>query len=333
MPDDAARNTVTLADSDRGLRAAVGLLAAGELVAFPTETVYGLGADADNGRAVAAVYAAKGRPSFNPLIVHVAALGMAEAVARFDAAAHALAERFWPGPLTLVLPLRADAGLASAATAGLQTVAVRVPAHPLARRLLAAFAGPLVGPSANPSGRVSPTTRTHVLDGLGGRIAAVLDGGACPVGVESTIIGFEEGRAVLLRPGGVAVEAIEAALGGGQIDGQIGGQIAMGAAGAAVTAPGQLASHYAPAVAVRLGAEEPAPDEVWLGFGPDGRGGLNLSPSGDLGEAAANLFAHLRTADAMASARGARGIAVAPVPGDGLGRAINDRLARAAAPR
>lgn len=324
VPGGAGRNTVTLSDSDRGLRAAVGLLAAGELVAFPTETVYGLGADARNPGAVAAVYSAKGRPAFNPLIVHVAGRDGAEAIAAFPAAADRLAACFWPGPLTLVLPRRDDARLAEAATAGLATVAVRVPAHPLARRLLAAFGGPLVGPSANPSGRVSPTTRAHVLDGLGGRIAAVLDGGACPVGVESTIVGFgADGAAVLLRPGGLPVEAIEAALGsplGARPDG-------------AVTAPGQLASHYAPAAAVRLGAEAPGQDEVWLGFGPDGVEGLNLSPTGDLAEAAANLFGHLRAADALAASRGARGIAVAPVPPHGLGRAINDRLSRAAAPR
>ena len=324
MREAAGGNTVTLSATERGVRAAVGMLAAGELVAFPTETVYGLGADARNPRAVASVYAAKGRPAFNPLIVHVADRAAAAAVAAFPAAAELLAERFWPGPLTLVLPRRSGAGLAEAATAGLPTVAVRVPAHPLARRLLAAFGGPLVGPSANPSGRVSPTTRAHVLDGLGGRIAAVLDGGACPVGVESTIVGFDaDGTAMLLRPGGLSREAIEAALGA-----PLGER-----AGSAVTAPGQLASHYAPAVAVRLAAEGPGPDEVWLGFGPDGQAGLNLSPSGDLGEAAANLFAHLRAADALAAKRGARGIAVAPVPRDGLGLAINDRLARAAAPR
>jgi L-threonylcarbamoyladenylate synthase len=324
MADAPVRNTVTLSDSARGVRAAVGLLAAGELVAFPTETVYGLGADARNPRAVAAVYAAKGRPSFNPLIVHVADIRAAEAVAHLPDPARALAAHFWPGPLTLVLPRRAEAGLADAATAGLATVAVRVPAHPLARRLLAAFAGPLVGPSANPSGRVSPTTRAHVLDGLDGRIAAVLDGGACPVGVESTIVGFDGDRAVLLRPGGLPAEAIEAAAGA---------PLVVPAAAAPVTAPGQLASHYAPVVAVRLAAEAPRADEIWLGFGPDGRPGLNLSPTGDLAEAAANLFAHLRTADALAAERGARGIAVAPIPAGGLGRAINDRLSRAAAPR
>jgi len=321
MPE---RNTVTLSDSDRGVRAAVGLLGAGEVVAFPTETVYGLGADARSDRAVAAIFAAKGRPAFNPLIVHVADLAAAEHLATVTPEARALAARFWPGPLTLVLPRRVDSGLSGLATAGLATVALRVPAHPLARRLLAAFGGPLVGPSANPSGRVSPTTRAHVLDGLDGRIAAVLDGGACPVGVESTIVGFEDERPLLLRPGGLPREAIEAAL----------GQPLAERPDGTVTAPGQLASHYAPTVSVRLEAEAPRPGEVWLGFGPDGPpDGLNLSPSGDLAEAAANLFAHLRAADARAAAAGAHSIAIAPVPHRGLGLAINDRLARAAAPR
>ena len=208
----ADRNTVTLSASDRGLRAAAALLRAGELVAFPTETVYGLGADARDPRAVAAIFAAKGRPAHNPLIVHVADLAAAEALAAFAAPARELAERFWPGPLTLVLPRR-GAALAEAVTAGLPTVALRVPDHPLARDLLAAFGGPLAAPSANRSGRVSATTREHVLDGLGGRIAAVLDGGPCPLGLESTIIGFEGARAVLLRPGGLPVEGIGAALG------------------------------------------------------------------------------------------------------------------------
>ncbi len=321
----SASNTVTLSDSARGLRAAAALLAAGELVAFPTETVYGLGADARRDRAVAAIFAAKGRPAFNPLIVHVPDLAAAEALAEFDAGARALAGAFWPGPLTLVLPRRADAGLSDLATAGLPSVALRAPAHPLAQRLLAAFGGPLAAPSANPSGRVSPTTRAHVLDGLGGRIAAVLDGGACPVGVESTVLGFEHGEAVLLRPGGLPTEAIEAALGrplGTAVAGRI-------------TAPGQLGSHYAPRVGLRLDAEGPGAGEAWLGFGPLAtlRPGLNLSASGDLTEAAANLFAHLRALDALAAEAGLSGIAVAKIPETGLGRAINDRLRRAAAPR
>lgn len=322
-----ARNTVTLSATDRGIRAAAGLLRAGELVAFPTETVYGLGADAANPQAVAGIYAAKGRPSFNPLIVHLTGLAAAEALADFTPAARALATTFWPGPLTLVLPLRPGSGLAAAVTAGLATVALRVPAHPLAADLLAAFGGPLAAPSANPSGRVSATTRAHVLDGLGGRIAAVLDGGACPLGLESTILGFEAGRPRLLRPGGLPVEAIEAAL----------GQSVAGApaAEAGITAPGQLASHYAPRAALRLDAAAPEPGEIYLGFGPmpAGAPGLTLSPQGDLAEAAANLFAHLRAADALATRTGAAGIAVAPIPRDGLGHALNDRLARAAAPR
>ena len=320
MPE---RNTVTLSDSDRGLRAAVGLLHAAELVAFPTETVYGLGADARNPQAVAGIFTAKGRPAFNPLIVHVTDRAAAERLAEFSADARALADRFWPGPLTLVLPRRDDAGLAAAATAGLPTVALRVPAHPLARRLLDAFAGPLAAPSANPSGAVSPTTAAHVRDGLAGRIAAILDGGACPVGLESTIIGFEGTTPVLLRPGGLPAEAIAAALGR---------ELAAPAA-AGVTAPGQLASHYAPRAPLRLDAAAAGPDEVRLGFGPGDAADLNLSPSGDLAEAAANLFAHLRAADALAAARGATAIAVAPIPRAGLGAAINDRLARAAAPR
>ncbi|MFT3974306.1 MAG: L-threonylcarbamoyladenylate synthase [Amaricoccus sp.] len=343
-PDAAALNTVVLSPTPRGLRAAAGLLRSGALVAFPTETVYGLGADARSDRAVAAIYAAKGRPSFNPLIVHVAGTDDADAVARLDGAARALAEAFWPGPLTLVLPRRPGSGLADRVTAGLATVAVRVPAHPLARDLLDAFGGPLAAPSANPSGRVSATTAAHVLDGLRGRLAAVIDGGACPVGVESTIVGFDGsgpdgiesggfesggfesggGAPVLLRPGGLAAEAIETVL----------GRPLRARAGSAVTAPGQLASHYAPAVPVRLDASGPAAAELWLGFGPGPEApGLNLSPGADLAEAATNLFAHLRALDARAAVEGASGIAVAPIPRDGLGAALNDRLTRAAAPR
>jgi L-threonylcarbamoyladenylate synthase len=321
----AAINTATLSDSDRGLRAAVALLHAGALVAFPTETVYGLGADARNDRAVAAIFAAKGRPAFNPLIVHVADRAAAERLATLDHDATALIDAFWPGPLTLVLPRSADAGLSDLASAGLVTVALRAPAHPLARRLLAAFGGPIAAPSANLSGRVSPTTAAHVREGLGGRIAAILDGGRCPVGVESTILGFEHGTPVLLRPGGLPAEAIEAALGRPLARPRTG----------AVTAPGQLASHYAPRAPLRLEAAGPGPDEAWLGFGPIAtlRPGLNLSASGDLHEAAANLFAHLRAVDTIAATEGLATIAVAPIPDHGLGRAINDRLRRAAAPR
>lgn len=317
-----ARNTVTLSDGPRGLRAAAYLLGKGELVAFPTETVYGLGGDATRDSAVAAIYAAKGRPAHNPLIVHVPDLAAAETLAQVSPEARALAEAFWPGPLTLVLPRRTDARLAEAATAGLPTVALRAPAHPLARALLQAFGGPIVGPSANLSGAVSPTTAAHVREGLGGRIAAVLDGGACPVGVESTILGFGPAGPVLLRPGGIAVEAIEAALGH---------PIAEREEAEGVTAPGQLASHYAPRAHLRLNAVVPEQGEAWLGFGPDPADarGLNLSPGGDLDEAAANLFAHLRALDAAGAGR----IAVAEIPDRGLGRALNDRLRRAAAPR
>jgi L-threonylcarbamoyladenylate synthase len=319
------RNTVTLSGTERGLRAAAGLLRAGELVAFPTETVYGVGADARSDRAVAKIFAAKGRPVFNPLIVHVADLAAAERLAEFPRRARDLARAFWPGPLTLVLPKRPNAGLAELVTAALDTVALRAPAHPLARDLLSAFAGPIAAPSANPSGAVSPTTREHVLEGLSGRIAAVIDGGACPVGLESTILGFAGDRPLLLRPGGLPVEALAEAL----------GETPAEAAAGLVTAPGRLASHYAPRARLRLDAAGPRADEAWLGFGPVAslQPSLNLSPSGDLTEAAANLFAHLRALDALAAERGLAGIAVAPVPRRGLGRAINDRLVRAAAPR
>lgn len=318
-------NTVILSDSARGIRAGAGLLRRGELVAFPTETVYGLGADAGNDRAVAKVYEAKGRPSFNPLIAHVADVEAAEALAVFGEEARLLAAAFWPGPLTLVLPIREGALLSPLVTAGLPTVAVRVPAHPLARELLAAFGGPVAAPSANPSGRVSPTTREHVSEGLGGRIAAVFEGGACPVGLESTILGFDGGVPRLLRPGGIPAEAIAAVL----------GRVLEPARTGEVKAPGQLASHYAPAAALRLDAAGPGRDEAWLGFGPveSLQPSLNLSPAGDLVEAAANLFAHLRTLDAMAAEAGLARIAVAPIPEQGLGVAINDRLRRAAAPR
>ncbi|MCC6305983.1 MAG: threonylcarbamoyl-AMP synthase [Rhodobacteraceae bacterium] len=318
--------TVVLPPDAAGLARAAALLARGELVAFPTETVYGLGADARSGLAVAALFAAKGRPHFNPLIIHVADLAAARALAAFPPAALRLAAAFWPGPLTLVLPLAPGAGLAGLATAGLATVALRVPAHPLAQGLIAAFGGPLAAPSANPSGRISPTRAGHVTAGLGGRIAAVIDGGACAVGVESTILAVAADRVVLLRPGGLPAEAVAAVLGRPPEAGGGGGV----PAGVRPQAPGQLASHYAPAARLRLEAAGPGAGEVWLGFGP-GPGGLNLSPAGDLAEAAANLFHLLHAADAAAGPEGR--IAVAPVPERGLGRAINDRLRRAAAPR
>jgi L-threonylcarbamoyladenylate synthase len=309
--------TLILSGDDRGIAQAAALLRDGALVAFPTETVYGLGADAGNGRAVAGIYAAKGRPAFNPLIVHVPDLAAAEALVTLPPAAWELARAFWPGPLTLVAPLRPGAPIADLVRAGLPTLAVRVPAHPVAQALLRAAGRPLAAPSANPSGRISPTTAAHVLAGLSGRIAAVLDGGTCGVGVESTIVGFGPAP-VLLRAGGIGTEALETAL----------GQSLSVEARASITAPGQMASHYAPLGQVRLNAMAPRPSETMLGFGPV-PGDLTLSATGDLAEAAANLFACLHQLDAM----GAAHIAVAPVPMTGLGRAINDRLSRAAAPR
>jgi L-threonylcarbamoyladenylate synthase len=270
---------------------------------------------------VAAIFAAKGRPRFNPLIVHVADVAAARGFAVFDDRAAALAAAFWPGPLTLVLPAR-QAGLSPVVTADLPTVAIRVPAHPVAQALLGAFGGPLAAPSANPSGAVSPTRAEHVMAGLAGRIAAVVDGGACRVGVESTIVGLD-GPARLLRPGGVPEEALEAVV----------GRLAAAEAGR-VTAPGQLASHYAPGARVRLNAQTATPGEVFVGFGAmDGAmdGAFNLSPAGDLVAAAAALFHTLRAADREAGPGGV--IAFAPIPETGLGRAINDRLRRAAAPR
>ena len=312
--------TERLSADAAGINRAAELLRAGETVAFPTETVYGLGADATNGQAVARIFAAKERPRFNPLIVHVPGAAEARRLIVLPASGEVLADAFWPGPLTLVAPLRAEAGIADLVTAGLPTLAVRVPAHALAQNLLRATARPVAAPSANLSGRVSPTTAEHVLEGLDGRIAAILDGGPCTVGLESTIIGFDGERAALLRPGGLPAEEIEAVLGT---------TLAMPGAGR-ITAPGQLESHYAPAAKLRLNATAPRPGELWLGFGP-GPEGLSLSTRGDLTEAAANLFAHLRSLDARAVP--GQVIAVARIPEAGLGRAINDRLRRAAAPR
>jgi L-threonylcarbamoyladenylate synthase len=313
--------TLPLPATQDGIETAATILRAGGLVAMPTETVYGLAADARDSHAVARIFDAKGRPRFNPLIVHVPDMEMARRFARFDARAEEVAKAFWPGPLTLVLPLREDSGLSPLVTAGLSTVAIRMPAHPLARALLTALSGPLAAPSANPSGKVSPTTAAHVLHGLAGKIEAVLDGGPCPVGVESTILGLDAPPA-LLRPGGVAVEALEAML----------GPLPTGGSETKPNAPGQLASHYAPDAPVRLGITTPDKGEVWVGFGPACTGApLTLSPKGDLVEAAARLFQTLRDADALAGPGGR--IAFAPVPETGLGRAINDRLRRAAAPR
>ncbi|NBE06995.1 L-threonylcarbamoyladenylate synthase [Paragemmobacter ruber] len=315
--------TQDLTDSPEDIARAAEILRAGGLVAFPTETVYGLGGDARSDHAVARIFEAKGRPRFNPLIVHVPDVDSARRFARLDARAEAVAAAFWPGPLTLVLPLRADAGVSPLVTAGLETVAIRVPAHPVARALLQAFGGPLAAPSANPSGKVSPTRADHVRAGLAGRIEAILDGGACAVGVESTILGLE-GAPSLLRPGGVPAEALEAVLDCAPV---------AGGSAARPNAPGQLASHYAPGAMVRLEVTVPEPGEIWVGFGPCPGAALSLSETGDLVEAAARLFHVLREADALAGAGASGRIAFAPVPETGLGRAINDRLRRAAAPR
>lgn len=309
--------------------AAARVLRNGGLVAFPTETVYGLGADAANAEAIARLYRAKGRPAFNPLIVHVGDLAAAQRIARFNAAALALADAFWPGPLTLVLPKGANCPVADLATAGLDTIALRVPAHPVARDILRGFGGAVVAPSANRSGHVSPTTAAHVRHDLDGRIDLIVDGGPVDVGIESTIVGCFD-RPALLRPGGISRADIERVLGGPLASPD------PGATDGRPQAPGMLASHYAPRARVRLNAANLAPGEALLAFGrayPPGidtaTAVMNLSECGDLKEAAANLFGCLRALDAS----GARTIAVTPIPEDGLGEAINDRLRRAAAPK
>jgi L-threonylcarbamoyladenylate synthase len=312
--------------------AAARCLAAGGLVAFPTETVYGLGADATNGAAVARLYAAKGRPAFNPLIAHVADAAAARRLGQFDDAADRLAA-LWPGPLTLVLAKASGCPVADLATAGLDTIALRVPSHAIAHDILARFGKPIVAPSANRSGHVSPTTAAHVAADLGGAIDLIVDGGPAPVGLESTIVACLGERPVLLRPGAIPRATIEQTLGVPLVDH---GESPSLADGEAPQAPGQLASHYAPKTRLRLEADAVRPGEALLAFGPvlpPGAGeaahALNLSPQGDLVEAAANLFSHLRALDAA----GATAIAVMPVPPTGLGEAINDRLTRAAAPR
>jgi L-threonylcarbamoyladenylate synthase len=318
---------------DAAIAEAARMLAAGLLVAFPTETVYGLGADAGNGEAIARLYAAKGRPAFNPLIAHVANAAAARRLARFDAAAERLATAFWPGPLTLVLPKTADCPVADLASAGLDSIAVRLPQHPVAQALLREFGGAVVAPSANRSGHVSPTTAAHVLADLGGRINLIVDGGATPVGLESTIVaclGESVGAPALLRPGGVPRTAIEAVLGRPLADGRTGA----GSEDAAPRAPGMLASHYAPRTPLRLEVKSVEIGEALLAFGPtlaaraaDAVKVLNLSARGNPIEAAANLFSQLRALDAAR----AKAIAVMPIPHEGLGEAINDRLRRAAA--
>ncbi|APZ52829.1 L-threonylcarbamoyladenylate synthase [Salipiger abyssi] len=312
--------TERLAADEPGITRAAEILRQGGLVAFPTETVYGLGGDACNDRAVARIYEAKGRPSFNPLIVHLADLDAVKALVEWTDLADAAAAAFWPGPLTMVLPLRAGAPVSKLVTAGLGSLAVRMPANPAARALLRGFGGPVAAPSANRSGRISPTRAAHVLDTLDGRIEAVLDGGACEVGLESTILGLA-GKPTLLRPGRITTEALSEALGR---------PVLARRDREAISAPGQLASHYAPRARVRLNAAEWHAGEARLGFGKtEGDCDLNLSPTGDLVEAAANLFEYLHRLDAS----GAEAIAVMPIPHVGLGVAINDRLNRAAAPR
>jgi L-threonylcarbamoyladenylate synthase len=299
--------TRVLAYSNDAIAEAARLILSGEPVAVPTETVYGLAADATNAEAVARIYESKGRPGFNPLIVHVPDIESAQQIGVFEERARELGERYWPGPLTLVVPLRPEAGIASIVTAGLPTIGLRVPAHPAMQALLRAVRLPLAAPSANASGSISPTRAEHVLKTLGGRIALIIDGGATERGLESTIVAATGGALRLLRPGPIEVAAERES-------------------GASIESPGQLASHYAPSKPVRLGASNVHPGEFLIGFGAIS-GDVSLSPSGDLVEAAARLFDLLHAADSSAKP----GIAVAPVPDQGLGIAINDRLRRAAA--
>jgi L-threonylcarbamoyladenylate synthase len=295
--------------ADEAIAEAARLILAGHPVAVPTETVYGLAADATNPEAVARIYAAKGRPAFNPLIVHVPGLEAAERIGEFGEQARGLALEHWPGPLTLVVPLRSESGIASIVTAGLDTIALRVPAHPAMQALLKACERPLAAPSANASGRISPTRAAHVLESLDGRIPLVIDGGPTERGIESTIVAATDGQLRLLRRGPIEVDAPEV------FDGK-------------VEAPGQLASHYAPRKPLRLDVAQAAEDEFLIGFGPI-KGDVSLSETGDPIEAAARLFDLLHQADAAPHAR----IAVAPLPGSGIAAAIRDRLKRAAAPR
>ena len=310
--------TRTLPPSGDGLDAAVDIFCSGGLVSFPTETVYGLGADATNDTAVARIFEAKGRPTFNPLIAHVASIEMAKRFVEWSDDADRLASAFWPGPLSLVLPVKRGSCISPLVTAGLKSLAVRLPEHPLAQKLLERFGKPIAAPSANPSGKISPTSAAHVLAGLNGKIEAVVDGGSCDVGLESTIIGLLD-HPTMFRPGGVPAEAIEAALGR---------SLVTNTSPETLLAPGQMTSHYAPGASVRLEASDWIAGELRLGFG-NVDCDLNLSQSGDLIEAAANLFHHLHALDEMDGNR----IAVSPIPSIGIGAAINDRLKRAAAPR
>lgn len=308
--------------SPDAIRAAAQRLRAGRLVAFPTETVYGLGADATNAEAVAAIFTAKGRPRFNPLIMHVADAEVAAIHGRLTPVARMLAKAFWPGPLTLVLERTTASAVCDLATAGLPTIALRVPAHPLAHELLQAVGTPIAAPSANRSGHVSPTRAEHVEVDLGAQDVMILDGGATKVGLESTVVDASGERPIVLRLGGIARESLESVL-------RMSVAVATGTSNLP-SSPGMLARHYAPRTSLRLNAEEAEPGEAWLGFGPDAAAhsgpSVSLSPGGDLIEAATRLFAALRTLDAAGCTR----IAVAPIPEDGLGEAINDRLRRAA---
>lgn len=313
------RASVLLTPSPDGIDKAADALRAGALVGLPTETVYGLAADARDDAAIAAIFEAKGRPRFNPLIVHLADMEQVSRYAVLTPLGRDLAQAFWPGALTLVLPVLADGPLSPLVTAGHDSVALRVPAHEAARDLLRAFDGPVAAPSANPSGKVSPTSAAHVVEGLGEKVAVILDAGPCEVGVESTIIDARGAVPVLLRAGGLPVEAIEAATGTTCV---------LPGDPARPIAPGQMSSHYAPRGTMRLNVTTPEPGEVMVGFG-DVAGDLTLSASGDLTEAASTLFACLHQLNDMQAER----IAVAPIPETGLGRAINDRLRRAAAPR
>jgi L-threonylcarbamoyladenylate synthase len=325
--------TQRLDADDAGIARAAALLRAGRLVAFGTETVYGLGADAAQPQAIEAVFAAKGRPRHNPLIGHVADSDAAFRQVRETPLARLLADAFWPGPLTLVLPARADSTVCAAAAAGLATLAVRVPSGTVAQGLLRALDRPVAAPSANPSGRVSPSEAAHVLEGLAGRIDAVLDCGPCAVGLESTVLELSGGQATLLRPGGIAAEAIEALLAARGVPAL---RLPAPGAYAAPASPGMLASHYAPTLPLRLDAAGAGPDEALLAFGPASPGaGLtwNLSPDGDLAQAASRLFAGLRWLDTHGLRLGLLRIAVMPIPSRGLGLAMRDRLRRAAAPR
>lgn len=325
------RMTELLPLSDLSIARATATLRMGGLVAFPTETVYGLGANANNAAAVAGIFAAKNRPEFNPLISHVATPDAAFALGHRTPMAAALADAFWPGPMTLVLTREPDCPIAMLTSAGLEKIALRVPAHPEAQRLLAAFGGPVAAPSANMSGKISPSRAAHVMQSLAGRIDLVLDGGACANGVESTIIDCTGAQAIILRPGGVTRDEVARVLIKANLDPKV-GKPSTSDNDNALVSPGQLASHYAPNATVRLNALTAATDEILVGFGEiagSGEQPISLSRTSNLNEAAANLFDLLHQLDALKLPK----IAIAPIPDTGLGEAINDRLRRAAAPR